>query len=99
MPRVIVTQGAVKGLSVCQQFLETKNPQAAKRAAASIAQYFLALETTPEMGRPLADEPKLQEGIIPFGETGYVALYHFDQEDDVVYILAFRHQKAAGYAP
>lgn len=41
--------------------------------------------------------PELRELVIAFGETGYVALYHHETADDAVYILAFRHQKEAGY--
>ena len=39
----------------------------------------------------------MRELVIPFGETGYVALYRYDTEGDLVYILAFRHQREAGY--
>jgi hypothetical protein len=53
------------------------------------------LETDPEIGRPMDAARNLRELIIPFGVTGYVALYLFD--DDYVYILAFRHQKEVGY--
>jgi len=49
------------------------------------------------MGRPLEDVPELRELLIPFGESGYVALYRYEASDDAVYILAFRHQKEAGY--
>jgi ParE toxin of type II toxin-antitoxin system, parDE len=39
----------------------------------------------------------MRELVIPFGESGYVALYRHDAEADLVYILAFRHQREAGY--
>ncbi|MGP4132183.1 hypothetical protein OJE16_21590 [Pantoea tagorei] len=32
-----------------------------------------------------------------FGDSGYVALYRYEQHEDRIYILAFRHQKEAGY--
>ena len=47
------------------------------------------------MGRPFEDEPDLRELLIPFGETGYTALYKI--EGDFIIILAFRHMKEAGY--
>lgn len=49
------------------------------------------------MGRPLEDLPELRALIIPFGSTGYVALYRHEPGADTVCILAFRHQKEAGY--
>ncbi len=97
MPRVIVTQGAAVGLARCRRFLSAKAPEAAKRAGQAIEQYFLLLEKTPDIGRPLPEKPELRELIIPFGDSGYVALYRTEPADDAVYVLAFRHQKEAGY--
>lgn len=97
MPRIIVTEGAMQGLQRCRLFLTEKNPQAARRAGEAIEHQFALLETDPEIGRPFDDLPELRELIIPFGDSGYVALYHFDVKADSVYILAFRHQKEAGY--
>ena len=97
MPRVIVTEGAVTGLVRCQNFLMEKNPQASKRAGLAIEHHFALLETEPEIGRPFDDLPEIRELIIPFGDAGYVALYCYDASLDIVYILAFRHQKEAGY--
>lgn len=100
MPRVIVTEGAAQGLSRCRRFLAAKAPAAARRAGQSIARHFLLLETAPDIGRPVEtmDElPGLRELVIPFGDSGYVALYRHDPMNDTLYILAFRHQKEAGY--
>ena len=97
MPHVIVTEGATQGLERCRQFLATKAPDAARRAAQAIERQFLLLETAPDIGRPLPDMPELRELLIAFGESGYVALYRHDPAAAVVSILAFRHQKEAGY--
>lgn len=97
MPRVIITQGAANGLERCRLFLAEKNPQAARRAGQAIERQFSLLETTPDIGRPLDDLPELRELIVAFGESGYVALYRHELESDTAYVLAFRHQKEAGY--
>ena len=81
----------------CRLFLAEKNPQAAKRAGLAIEHQFALLETEPEMGRPVDNLPELRELIIPFGDSGYVALYRHAVNTDSVYVLAFRHQKEAGY--
>lgn len=39
----------------------------------------------------------MRELIIPFGAAGYVTLYRVLPVEDAVVILAFRHQKEAGY--
>ena len=97
MPRVIITQGAAKGLERCRLFLVEKNPQARKRAGLAIEQQFTLLETNPDIGRPLDDLPELRELLITFGDSGYVTLYRHEPASDTVYVLAFRHQKEAGY--
>lgn len=97
MPRVIITQEAANGLERCRLFLVEKNPQAARRAGQAIERQFTLLETNPDIGRPLDDLPELRELIVAFGESGYVALYRHELESDTAYVLAFRHQKEAGY--
>jgi plasmid stabilization system protein ParE len=97
VPQIIITQGAVKGLKRCRTFLAEKNPQAAIRAAQAIKHSFTLLQAEPEIGRPLDELPELRELIIPFGESGYIALYRYEVKTNVLYILAFRHQKEAGY--
>lgn len=97
MPRLVVTEGAARGLEYCRSFLAQKNPEAARRAAQAILRQFDLLRSYPVMGRPLDDHPELRELLIPFGETGYAALYRYEPDEDAVYVLAFRHQKEAGY--
>jgi plasmid stabilization system protein ParE len=97
MSRVIVTEGASKGLERCRKFLVGKNLLATQRAAQVIKRHFKLLETTPDIGRPLDDAPELRELIIEFGDSGYLALYRKDESIDTVFILAFRHQKESKY--
>ena len=97
MPRVIVTEGAAEGLERCRRFLTAKVPAAARRAGQAIERQFLLLETAPDIGRPFPDLPELRELVIAFGDSGYAALYRHEPADDAVYVLAFRHQKEAGY--
>lgn len=97
MPRVIVTSGAARGLERCRRFLAEKNPRAAQRAAGAIKKGFGLLADFPEIGRPHPEEPGLRELIIGFGDSGYVALYRHESEQDRVLVLAIRHQKEAGY--
>ena len=97
MSRLIITEGAAQGLEHCRKFLKKKNPLATARAAQVINQQFILLSKEPEIGRPFDDRHELRELIIPFGDSGYVALYRFDRNADRVYILSFRHQKEAGY--
>ncbi len=97
MPRVIVTEAAGLGLERCRRFLTARNRQGAKRAGEAIARQFALLETTPDVGRPFPEMPELRELVIHFGDSGYIALYRHEPEAAAVYVLAFRHQKEAGY--
>jgi plasmid stabilization system protein ParE len=97
LSRLIVTPGAASGLERCRLFLGQKSAQASRRAAQTIVRQFELLAAQPNMGRPLEDQPDLRELLIAFGDSGYVALYHYEQHTDAVLILAFRHQKEAGY--
>ena len=74
-----------------------QGPEAAKRAGQAIERQFLLLETAPDIGRPFPEMPELRELVIAFGDSGYAALYRHEPADDALYVLAFRHQKEAGY--
>ena len=67
------------------------------RAGQAIEHQFALLEKEPEIGRPSDDLPELRALIMPFGDSGYVAIYHRETKTDSAYVLAFRHQKEAGY--
>jgi plasmid stabilization system protein ParE len=81
----------------CRQFLVGRDILATTRAAAAIERQILLLESNPEIGRPLDEQPELRELVIGFGEAGYVALYRYVPGEDAAFVLAFRHQKEAGY--
>ncbi len=96
MPRLIWSQHALLDMQKLQRFLAEKSPDAAKRAVAAIRQGVKTLALQPGVGRPVEDmEPGYREWMIDFGDSGYIALYHFDGQTAV--ILALRHQKEIGY--
>ena len=97
MPRLIITETAAAGLEKCRLFLAQKNPTAAQQAAYIIKKSLITLEVDPLIGRKLEYSEELRELIIPFGSSGYVALYGLEKHGEKVVILAFRHQKEAGY--
>ena len=53
------------------------------------------LEQNPLIGRPV--EAGLRELVIGRGSRGYVALYRYVEEVDIVFVLAIRGQKESGY--
>ena len=70
------------------------NAQAAIDTIRAITQRQLAV--TPFSFRKAAQNPMQRELIIPFGRTGYVALYEVIGTSKVV-VLAVRHQREEDY--
>lgn len=96
MPRLIWTPPALRDVQRLYRFLAPKNLDAAKRAVKAIRRVVQVLEQQPGLGRPVEDMPEeFREWIIDFGDSGYVARYRIGQ--DVVTILAVRHQKEVGF--
>ena len=94
--KVVWTQNAREGLERLFLFLADKDGAAAVKAMEVIDDATMLIEEYPEAGRPAADlEPEHRELLIPFGVSGYHLLYM--TADGIVYILAVKHQREAGY--
>lgn len=97
MPQVIFAPAALRDLTRLREFLQQKNPPAAKRIASVIVKSLRAIEQQPQIGRPIEDAPDaFREWIINFGDSGYVARYRYSGGDTIT-ILAIRHQKEVGF--
>jgi plasmid stabilization system protein ParE len=97
MPQVKYARGAVSDLERLHNFLRQKSPTAASRAAEAITNAIGILAEYPNFGRVAEDMPEaFRELLIPFGASGYVAMYRVERE--AVVVLAIRHQKEAGFS-
>lgn len=96
MPRLIWSPPALRDVQRLYRFLAEKSPAAAQRAVKAIREGVKVLAHQPGVGRPVDDmEPEFREWLIDFGDSGYVARYHWSGQTAV--ILAVRHQREAGY--
>ena len=96
MPHLIWSPPALADIQRLYRFMAFKHEAAARRAIKTIRTGVKALSHQPKAGRLVEDmEPEFREWLIDFGNSGYVALYHFDGE--TITVLAVRHQKEAGY--
>ncbi|HJV62826.1 MAG TPA: type II toxin-antitoxin system RelE/ParE family toxin [Albitalea sp.] len=68
----------------------------AEQVIAAIQAGIATLRTSPFTCRKAGDSPFLRELIIPFGASGYVALFEIVDPTDVV-IAAIRHQREDDY--
>jgi len=66
------------------------------RAMDAIRGEMRILETNPYTCRMASDSPYERELVIPFGGTGYVALFEIDSTEEVV-VTALRHQREDDY--
>ena len=68
----------------------------AEQALEGIRAGLATLQTSPFTCRKASSSPFLRELIIPFGQSGYVALFEID-DPATVSILAVRHQLEDDY--
>ena len=78
-------------------FLYRQDKDSAKHARDNIYKAIDTLRTFPFTCRKTqADSPFIRELVISFGANGYVALFEIE-EDNIVTILAVRHQREDDY--
>lgn len=98
--RVRFTEEAESDLVRLYEFLLTRDEgdlALATRALEAIRNGIRSLQLTPfSFRKAVPDNPFLREIVIPFGASGYVALFEIDNEDSVT-ILAVRHQREDDY--
>jgi len=88
---VTYSDEALADLQRLVQFAE----EAGAEVAALVIEAVSFLERHPYVGRPA--EQGLRELVVSRGRTGYVALYRFLEAEEVVLILAVRHQRELGW--
>ncbi len=78
-------------------YLAKQAPGSAERALEIIDRAWTLLEDFPFVCRKAEESnPFLRELLIPFGDSGYVALYEIE-DDQTVTVLAIRHQREDDY--
>lgn len=66
------------------------------QAIAALQSGIATLKTSPFTCRKAGQSPFLRELIVPFGRSGYVALFEIEDEANVA-VLAVRHQLEDDY--
>jgi plasmid stabilization system protein ParE len=92
------TREAEDDLLRLYDFLIEQDVAGAERALGAIHTAFGILEFSPFSCRRanMVDSPFFRELIVPFGSSGYVALFEIETANKVT-ILAVRHQREADY--
>lgn len=94
MARVQVTQRALADLERLFDFIAAHDPKRALGRMLSVRRAFELLFDNPLLGR--AAEDGRRELVLSRGRYGYIAKYRWVPAEDVILILAVRHQLEAG---
>lgn len=95
--KVRYTEAARDDLKRLFSFLAKQDLQAAQNARQIIGESVMLLRQFPFTCRKaVPDNAFLRELLIPFGTSGYVALFEID-DDTTVTVLAVRHQREDDY--
>lgn len=95
MTRLVLSPTAFRDIDRLADFLLESDPVAARDTMPLLISGLRVLKQHPLIGRPA--EMGYRELVISRGDTGYVALYKFDIKNDLVIVLAIRHQREAGH--
>jgi plasmid stabilization system protein ParE len=95
LAKLIYAEHAFRCFERIFEFTAQTDPQLALSVVDDIADAIAVLKRHPLIGRPA--EHGRNELMISRGKGGYVALYRYDELRDIVFILAIRHQREAGY--
>lgn len=97
MARLEIAGPADADLDRLFEFLADQDLAAALAVKEVVFDGLEILKRHPLIGRPAEDD--MRELVISRGKSGYVALYQYVEAEDVVLVLAIRHQREAGFAP
>ncbi len=93
MSHVILSDQARADLGRLYEFLANFDISTADKAIDIIVEAFTILEDIP-MGCPfLPDRKDLRKLVIPFGASGYVAFYKYNEITDTSVITKIKHQR------
>lgn len=91
------SHGALEDLERLYDYLLLRDIELAEKAYQAIAKATEFLENFPfSCRKSSADNAFLRELVIPFGSSGYVALFEIEDSETVT-ILAIRHQREEDY--
>jgi plasmid stabilization system protein ParE len=88
--KLVVTSSAADDLARLRKFQIDKNPSAARRAVAVIADAIDSLAIFPDRGKP-SEVDGLRELIVPFGRSAYVVRFTHDPHRQEIVVLRIWH--------
>lgn len=96
MARVEITREALADFERLFDFLAEHDPRQARARMLSVRQALALLADHPLLGHEAEDGRR--ELVLSRGRHGYIAKYRWLPAEEVVLVLAVRHQREAGFA-
>lgn len=96
MARIELSPGVAEDIDRILDHLATYQIENPGQRVGEIITALDVLEQNPLIGRPVANGKR--ELVIGRRTRGYLALYRYVPEMDIVFVLAIRSQREAGYA-
>jgi len=99
MSQIIYTEQANRDIVRLAEFMQEIEPSLKQRVIFTIFDGIEILQKFPRIAKPSQDEKykHMRELFIAFGSAGYVVLYEYHEESDVILINSIRHTREAGY--
>jgi plasmid stabilization system protein ParE len=91
---ILLSPDAVDDIERLRSFLDQNNPDAARRALASIWTAIDRLQEFPDLGMP-TDDAEIRQIVVRFGASGYIVRYARLREDGNVLITRIWHGREA----
>ena len=96
MIKIVYHDKALNDVARLVEFLIESDVTVALLTFGVIDEAISLLKNHPEIGRPIESDA-LRELVISRGRTGYVALYEFDELQELVIVLRVKHQRESGF--
>lgn len=95
MPQIIFSPRSHRDIARFKAFLEEVAPEKVAEAVQTIISKISQLEKNPLLGTTIPCEaiPNLRKLVIPYKKNGYVALYKYDVNKELVVIETIRHMR------
>lgn len=94
---IVFAEEALADLERIFEFNFERDAASALDHIEKIRSAVVVLEAHPEIGRAVSGGSALRELVISHGKSGYLALYEWSPEENLIRIVAVRHQREAGY--
>lgn len=94
---IVFAEEAFDDLEQIFEFNYARDPATASAHLEAVRSALFILDAHPRIGRPTGAGSALRELVISHGASGYIALYEHAPAEDLVRVVAIRHQREAGY--